>query len=114
MYVWLAVALAFIASLAVSGLQTWNLRACQRQSAKALAEYAVAIAAQNAKVAEWEQKAKAAQANAAQAGKQAAETVKRAKEKEQIILSQPGPSAEASCEERETSVLDLLRRARTP
>lgn len=96
------------------GVQTWNLRHCQRQSAKALAEYAVAIEAQNAKVTEWEAKAKAAQAKAAEAGKRAAEGGKRAKAREAAILSQPGPSVEASCEERETSVLDLLRRARTP
>lgn len=114
MYAWIAVAVAFAASLGFGFLQTWNLRACQSQSAKALAAYAVAIETQNAKVSEWQQKATAAQARAAQAGKQAAEASKIAKQKEAAILGAARPSEGATCEERESAVRSLISRFRAP
>ena len=114
MYAWLAIGLAFGASLGFGAIQTWNLRACQRQSAQAIADHAIAIAKQNEKVTEWEAKAKAAQAKASEAAKRAAATATIAKAKESSILGQLGPSKGATCEERERAVQGLLRRARTP
>jgi len=113
MYIWLAIGLAFAAALGFGGIQTWNLRACGRQSAQALAEHAVAIATQNAKVTEWEGKAKAAQAKSAQAVKAAIEAGKASKEREAAILATTGPAVGASCQEREDATLTLLRRTRT-
>ena len=113
LYAWIAIGLAFAASLGFGGIQTWNLRHCQQQSAKELAEHAVAIAAQNAKVSEWEGKAASAQAKSAQAVKAAIEASKRAKQRESSILEAPRPSLEASCEAREAATLGLIRRART-
>jgi hypothetical protein len=112
MYVWLAVAVAFALSLGFGGIQTWNLRVHQRQCAEAIASYLEAISIQNAKVTEWEGKAKTAQAKSAQAVKAAIEAGKVAKEREAVILSQPRPLEQASCQEREIAVLELLRRAR--
>ena len=113
MYVWLAVAVAFAASLGFGGIQTWNLRHCQQQSAKELAEHAVAIERQNAKVTEWEQKAASVQAKSDQAVKAAREASKISKEKEAVLLRHAGPPPGASCETREIAVLELLRRARS-
>ena len=113
MYIWLAVAVAFAASLGYGAIQTMNLRACQRQSARELAAHAVAIEKQNAKVSEWEGKAKTAQAKSAQAVKAAIEAGKVAKEREAALLSHAGPPPGASCETREIAVLELLRRARS-
>lgn len=108
---WILVGLAIAAALGFGAIQTFNLRACQQQYAKALADYTVAIEKQNSMVIEWQQKATQAQARAAQAGKKAAEATRIAKQRESAILQAPGPTR-ASCEERERATLDLLRRYR--
>jgi len=113
MVAWLAIGLAFAASLGFGAIQTWNLRACGRQYAKAVAEYTSAIQKQNDKVTEWEGKAALAQAKSAQAVKVAIEASKIAKQRETGLLSQPRPSVEANCEAREAATLGLIRRART-
>ena len=113
MYGLIAIGVITLALVGFGGIQTLNLRHCQQQSAKALAAHAVAIAEQNARVSEWEQKAKSVQARAAQAGKQAAEHAKIAKQRESAILGQPGPSKEADCTDRELATLELIRHYRS-
>jgi len=107
---WIAAGVVLLASLGFGAIQTWNLRHCQREAAK----LAVAVEAQNVKVTEWEGKAKAAKAKEVLALKKAAETAKAAKEREVARSKIPGPSAGATCQEREDATLDLLRRYRRP
>jgi predicted lysophospholipase L1 biosynthesis ABC-type transport system permease subunit len=114
MYAWIAIGLAFAASLGFGAVQTWNLRVQQRQCAEAIASHIQAIATQNEKVTEWEQKATQAQAKASEAAKLAAAAATIAKAKEATIKAVAPPSAGASCEERENATLDLLRRSRRP
>ena len=111
---WIILGVAFAAVLAFAGIQTWNLRACQRYTAQVIATYSAAIQRQNDKVADWEKKAKEAQTRAALAGKQAQEATKIANERIRAILGAAKPSGGASCEEREHAVLELIRGYRAP
>ena len=52
-------------------------------------------------------------ADAEEAGKQAAEHAKIAKQRESAILGQPGPSKEADCTDRELATLELIRHYRS-
>lgn len=111
---WIIIGAAFVLVLAFGVIQTWDLRACQRQFAAVVAEYSAAFQRQNDKVTEWEKKAREAQAKSTLALKKAEEARKASEDKVRVILATPKSSDTSTCIERENAIKDLIRQYRTP
>ena len=110
----IAIFIVFMVTIGFGAVQTWNLLRCQRQSAKIVAQYAAETARQNIKVAEWEQKAKKAQARTAVISKEATKEIETVKKWAAEVTAAPRPPKDAPCEVRERATQNLIRKYRTP